>query len=277
MKHIISLVLLTITSLSVMAQSPYGVAIGGEIGTGGAGVSVVVPLLPNRLYVGLGYNCPKVNISRNFEVDANVNGYIEELNSKSRASQIPYLDDDKVTLKGRAKIDFEAFQAKLYYYPSSNTRFFFAGGVRMGSEEFVSISATVDNQSWNTYQQAVNVNRQLPAEMRVNGLETALRYNLDDRTFQISPDQTVGRVDASLRVRKFSPYIGIGSGRVISQKHWVSFQFEFGAWYMGKAELQSDNEVAYDASADGTEDVLKYLDWCQWYPQITFRLTGRLF
>ena len=59
-------------------------------------------------------------------------------------------------------------------------------------------------------------------------------------------------------------------------KKRVGFQFELGAWMHGKPTIKSSSEVSYDPSAEGIDGVGDVMSKIQFWPQMTFRLTGRI-
>ena len=120
---------------------------------------------------------------------------------------------------------------------------------------------------------AIEINdKQLPSEYRVSNLEDVVKFSIDDRTFQFKPNSN-GKVDLDVNINKVRPYLGFG--RPVPKKR-VGFQFELGAWFHAKPEIVSDSEVSYDPSADGVSDVVKVMNKIQFWPQMTFRLTGRI-
>ena len=111
-------------------------------------------------------------------------------------------------------------------------------------------------------------------------VEEAAAIKVNGQTFVLDRN-CGGRLDAALRVKKVKPYIGLGFGSSIPTKHRCGFQMEIGAYYQGAPELVSDQEnpnylgnVYSDRTIDNLVETLQHLEW---YPQLTFRWTGRLF
>lgn len=285
--------------VSAMAQGAFShLGIGVEAGTTGVGVSLSAPLVHRHLYLSLGVNFPNVTVKRDIGFDAEtVNEKYREMNRKidifneyfpSQAyDHIDYLDDE-VMVDATFKLNMQTYKVMLEYYPSANSTFHITTGVFIGSSEILSAQGKVDEQSWASYQQAIEYNRMVrEAEAlfgvsgyHVEGLEESLSYNVGEQTFRIDPASD-GSVDAAITLSKVRPYLGIGFGRSVPVLHRVGFQFEIGAWYHGNPKLSSSNEVAYDPSVeqrlDLDEKLLDAAHSLQFYPQITFRLTGRIF
>lgn len=283
MKHYLSILLLLTVSFPLFAQDAFrSLALGLEVGTAGPGVSLFVPLVNNRLFLGVSYHVPQLSFTHDFEAHIELNSYIRDVNARLDQTQITdkrieELPNDKVTITGKAKIDFTGLQARAYFYPEQTGKFFLAAGLRFGQKDLITIEGTPDRKTWSVYQSTMEVNALLPADKQVSGLSDAMRYSLDKHTFELSPNSPDGKAEATISANSICPYFGIGWGRAIPQRHRVGFQFEVGAWYHGKPKLTSPNEVPYDASTGSTDDVLRYIEDCPVYPQITFRLTGRIF
>lgn len=283
MKHYLTLLLLLAASLPSFAQGAFSnMSLGLEVGTAGPGVSVFFPLVTERLFIGVSYHAPKMTFTHDFEARIELNSYIRDVNARLDQAQITdkrieELPSDKVTITGKAKIDFTGFQARAYFYPEQTGKFFLAAGLRIGQKDLLQIEGTPDRHTWSVYQSALAVNALLPADKQVSGLSDAMRYSFDKHTFELSPNAPEGKASATISTNNVCPYFGIGWGRAIPQRHRVGFQFEMGVWYHGQPELTSPNEVRYDSSTGSTDDILRYLEDCPVYPQITFRLTGRIF
>lgn len=277
MKHYLTLILLLAASLPAMAQTAFSsMSLGLEVGTAGPGVSLFVPVVTDRLFVGASYHAPKMSTTHDFQADAHLNGLIQEVNKRG-GQQLETLPNDKMTLTGKIKMDFTGFQVRAYFYPNPVGKFFMAGGVRVGQKDMIQIECKPDSRTWDLYQRALAADAKLPVDKRNPELQTAMKYSFDSHTFHFSPKSADGTASAILQTNSVCPYFGIGWGRAIPQRNRVGFQFEMGAWYHGKPKIVTNDELPYDASAASTDDVLRYIEDCPVYPQITFRLTGRIF
>lgn len=295
-KLIATLAFMAIASTDSYAQSSdknmeafRNLGVGIEAGLMGAGIQVSMPVVTNHLVVVVGYNFPSIKINTDFDVSsASIRQRIDELNTsineynaqmsgvpgQTRIDNLNYPNKD-IGVDVDAKVNFGAAKVLLEYYPSAKSSFHITAGMYIGQSEFVKLNGTVDSEWWQTYMHAIEINNnQLPAEYRINNLDDAVKFNVDDRTFQISPDSN-GKIDFSAKTNAVKPYLGIGIGRPIP-KHRVGFQFELGAWMHGKPELASSSEVSYDPSAESVSDIVKTVNKIQFWPQMTFRLTGRI-
>lgn len=286
-----------------------------EVGTTGAGVNLSYPLVTNHLILSLGYNFPTVAIKKNVELTTGyVNGKVNEVNTMidnynryatmfsplfeqwgldqnmGKVSPIESMEADL-----EAKINFANFKVMLEYYPTTQSNFHFTAGVMIGNGDWMDFSAEVDRTAWNTYMAAVAANDRATANvnkyneqmrqidpnhvLELAHLDDAARVNLDEQTFCIGKESN-GRFDAKMSIEKVKPYIGIGFGNSVPTKHRCGFQMEIGAYYQGKPVIESPQEVGYDSSAynDKTIDtIVDAVTRFSWYPQLSFRWTGRLF
>lgn len=265
------------------------VGVGIEAGLMGAGVEVSMPVVTDHLVLVLGYNLPNIKVNTDFEVSSsdirqkinemntNINNYNALASGMPNYSRIDNLDypDKDITVDVDAKVKLGAFKCMLEYYPSAENSFHITAGMLIGQDNFVSLKGTADAEWWQTYMKAIEINdKQLPSEYRVSNLEDVVKFSIDDRTFQFKPNSK-GKLDLDVNINKVRPYLGFGFGRPIPKKR-VGFQFELGAWFHAKPEIVSDSEVSYDPSADGVSDVVKVMNKIQFWPQMTFRLTGRI-
>ena len=198
------------------------------------------------------------------------------------------------------------YKILLEYYPSSYSSFHFVAGLYFGKSNLLDLTGTMDAADWQNYQK---IYRQLPAlseaaarsvgeynravagtslpamqeVARVHSGDLTLTYAYDGKTYMLDPEAEQGAVKASLEVKAVKPYLGIGFGRSVPQKR-VGFQFELGVWFHGTPQLVIDEtlnpETTISALTDVSDDVDDVMDKARKfnvYPQVAFRLTGRLF
>lgn len=273
------------------------VGIGVEAGLMGAGVELSMPVVTNHLVLVLGYNFPNLKYSTDFTFDAgNLNDEIDKLNSNvsminaygASLTPVSKLNEDEITVSADAKLNWGNFKAMLEYYPSENSGFHFTVGAMIGNEEFISLSGVADDYTQKAYTSALKLEQDYNAWKKSNAsvieaanlslpetnIKGSLRYNIDETTYGLG-DRC--EVDAAIKIQKIKPYFGIGFGRAIPNKR-VGFQFEIGAWYHGTPEILSTNELdKYYEDADGFDGIGDIMSKVQVYPQVTFRLTGRIF
>ncbi|MBQ0057793.1 MAG: hypothetical protein KBT20_09070 [Bacteroidales bacterium] len=302
MKKIILSLVAVAVALTASAQTKNmnafkNVGIGVEAGLMGAGVEVSMPVVSNHLVLVLGYNFPNIKYSTDISFDAgDLNTEIDRLNASVREinaygaglSEVSKLNENEVTVSTDAKLNWGNFKAMVEYYPSSKSGFHFTLGAMIGNEEFISLNGVADEYTQAAYTSALKLESEYSAWKKANAstiqqfgldlpetnIKGSLRYNIDETSYGLG-DRCA--VDAAIKIQKVKPYFGIGFGRAIPNKR-VGFQFEIGAWYHGTPKIESTNELDfYDENADGIEGVGDTMSKIQFYPQMTFRLTGRIF
>ncbi len=270
--------------------------IGAEIGVMGAGIQVAVPVVSNHLVAVVGFNSYALygldKIDYDFDLSAgrinagikDLNQSIQEFNDKpenagSRINPVSATlpDDFTITLNGTLKPNFKVL---LEYYPSQKCSFHFTGGLMFGSKTFFSLSGEADQNIQRIYDEAIRVQTEAQNVGAIaksdNMIYDKLQYSFDHRTFAIKERV---KVQADIEMNAVRPYLGIGFGRSVPRKH-VGYQFEIGAWYHGGLNIGSPNEIEYDYLADVNEDVddvIKVFKGISFFPQLTLRLTGRIF
>lgn len=84
-----------------------------------------------------------------------------------------------------------------------------------------------------------------------------------------------------IKVGGVKPYVGLGFGRAVPQKHRLAFNFDLGAMFWGSPKVfvdQPRGEVQLEETGvDGDGGVIKTISKLSVYPCMTFRLTGRIF
>ncbi len=310
MKKLISLFAISVlATTSLFAQEAFkqlGVSL--EVGTTGLGVNFSYPLVSDRLILSAGYNFPSFSYSKNINVgNEHVNQYVGPVSDavalyKKVAKDFDLVDPftydvEKITdlsAKVNAKVDFGNFKLMLQYYPTNSSNFFVSAGVFIGSGNFGSLTGDIDPRAWELYKNAITANNEigklpqfilndisdlLHTDLPVKDIEDAITFNVGDQSFRIRPEDN-GRIDAQIKVNKVKPYLGLGFGNAIPQNSRCGFQMEIGAYFQSKPTLTSSQEIPYDNSAIWQKDLADTKDIVQkftWYPQLTFRITGRLF
>ena len=298
-KTVFSLALAAVATVG-MAQSPSMEAfkhmgVGVEVGLMGLGVEVSVPVVTDHLVLVAGYNLYGIkpaSYDLNFSADEYNNSVrnmfddnsteIALYNLRRKAGDTPLTYDNcrldegfnitaKLGLASNAKVLLE-------YYPWATHTFHITAGMMIGNEEFLTLKGTAAQDMQDCYNLALEVQDNLQHDGVISSdkdyVRGTLNYNIDDATYGIKDKL---EVDARIAVNKVKPYLGIGFGRAIPEKR-VGFQFEVGAWYHGEPSIVSDNRLdAYNPDASGMDGVDDVLSKIQIWPQLTFRLTGRIF
>lgn len=270
--------------------------VGMEIGVMGAGIQFSMPVVDNHLVAVVGYNSYALygldKIDYDFELSSGrINTGIRDLNKKidehnakpeNAGAQLDKVSSTlpetfNIALNGKMGPNVKVL---LEWYPSERRSFHLTGGLMMGSKSFISLSGDADDNVQRVYSEAVRVQTQAQKVGAIaesdNFIYNNLSYSVDGKTYAIKERV---KVSSDINIMAVKPYLGIGFGSSVPKKR-VGFQFEIGAWYHGGFTIDSDNEVEYDKFADVNEDVdkvIKNVKGLAVWPQMTFRLTGRIF
>lgn len=225
--------------------------------------------------------------------------YPEKAQEKGMTPMTPIATVDKIKTDVEAKLNLGNVKIMAEYYPSKKSYFHFTAGVLIGNGDWMTVNADVDKAVWNVYTDAIKKNASIPnmkaGELTagipgapvlpqsdihpVEGLENAAKVTIHNQTYCLKPNSN-GHLNTKLKIQKVKPYIGVGFGSSVPTKHRCGFQMEIGAYYQGKPSFESDALIEYDEKAFSNktvDDVVDYLVHIRWYPQVTFRLTGRIF
>lgn len=267
-------------------QAFENLSLGIELGTVGVGVELAVPVVTDHLVVKAGFNAP--SLSYPFQVtlpsDA-INARIDAMNSELESLGLPErissgLPDAALNL--RPTLNLSTAKLMIEYYPFRRSSFHLTAGAYVGmGDNFISLAVSTDRVFWTGYSAVADqisaVNGKYAGMQGYVPLETdIMRFNAGGRTFELRDDDGTGYSEAMLRVAKLRPYFGIGFGRSVPGKR-VGFQFDVGVWYHGTPELSSSYETAYDPDADALFADISLLDRLVLYPQVTLRLTYKIF
>lgn len=94
----------------------------------------------------------------------------------------------------------------------------------------------------------------------------------------IEPDAN-GNIDASIKVWKFRPYVGLGFGRIVPKSR-INCLFDLGVQFWGSPQVWNDtnHERLMSEGANGADGgVLKVISKVSVYPVLNIKLVGRIF
>ena len=218
------------------------------------------------------------SVSQDFDVKIGFESSFKKSDVPSRYA----LPGDKVKIEGKTGLG--AGHLLFDIHPFKNA-FRITTGLYFGKEEIITVENKDNNDfigiaNWNKDIQATPMPADLATLAALNG-GSLPRIGLEMSDYFLAPDNN-GHVDASIRVNKVRPYIGLGVGRMVPKKSRLTCNFDFGVQFWGKPEIYlngSDGEKKLekkDLGNDGDE-VLDILSKITVYPQLTVRLVGRIF
>lgn len=226
------------------AFSNVGLSVGAS--TSGIGVNLATPLT-RSFTLRAGYNFSPFSYDYTYDE-------FDPVTVQGSSVPVPAID---LT----ADLNFNAGQVMIDWVPFKKGRgtFFITAGLVFGSDQVIKVNGQFDpnDPDYRKIQQA--------------GLLNEIEIEVGDQLVRPNAD---GSMDAALKVKGMHPYVGIGWGRAIP-KHRLGFRFEVGAQLLGTPEIVSGNLVQGDV--DELSDFNKILKDLNFYPNISFQLTYRLF
>lgn len=240
-------------------------AVGLNVGTTGIGADVAVPCT-KYLDIQAGFSImPKIKI--NTDIHTNLSSYRTSLSE----APIP-LGLDNIPIQG--KLNMVNGKVMFNVYPFTHvTSFHITVGAYFGRTDIVEVYNTQPGQL-NVINQA-NAAIDL-ANQTVPGLnQEKIGLVLDD--YLLTPDAD-GNAKASLRVKGFKPYVGIGIGRAVPKRR-VNFKFDIGAMFWGTADIVDHNGHSFTQNDFNGDDggAIRIIKKFKAYPVLNFRVSGRIF
>ena len=277
-------------------------AVGVELGTTGIGVEVVAPVT-NYVQVRAGVNyIPTIKV-KNIGVDISANSndwnkiksdvnelknqYYDYISTADKAlvdGFTTYLNSDlphDVLIDGEVGMTNFKFLIDVYPFKGS---FHLTAGVYAGKSQLVEAYTTNCQSQFKalTYFNKELADKTITVTPPIGDPQTySFRNKIGVKVGNelLEPNGDHGR--AYVNVGGVKPYVGIGFGRAVPQKHRLAFNFDLGAMLWGSPKIfleqpTGDKEINVD-NLDDDWKVLKTVSKLTVYPCMTFRLTGRIF
>ncbi|MBD5224738.1 MAG: hypothetical protein HDS68_02055 [Bacteroidales bacterium] len=93
--------------------------------------------------------------------------------------------------------------------------------------------------------------------------------------YQIDFDDN-GNIEGTIRVNKFRPYLGIGTGHFIPKRR-VNFSWELGVQFHGKPSIYANGEKLMLSDISEDDSFQKIMDKITIWPVLKFTISGRIF
>ncbi len=283
-KYFVTMCMLAMT-LGASAQMEDGdkqlfnhVGAGVSVGLDGIGINLATTITP-YVQARMGVNfMPKIQVN-NIDVDMNISGsdvqtandFINMYNDlPTTTAKIDNINPPS-ELSMSAKMNMTDFKLLFDLYPSKTSSWRLTVGFYAGKSQFL--------EAWTT-----NCQTELQAITDYNDAlaaypEMARRFGLNPfgvkvGDYLVKPDGPEAR--AYLKVNGFKPYIGIGSGRAISNKHRFSFAWDLGCQFWGTPTIYVQDLPLDKEGVDGDGGVIKTISKITVYPTFSFRFNGRI-
>lgn len=254
------------------------VGAGVSVGLDGIGFNLATTITPYvQARAGISF-MPKIEVN-DIEVDMNIsdadvntaNQFINQYNQMGLGSRIDNINPPK-ELSMSAKLNMTDFKLLFDIYPTKTSPWRLTVGFYAGKSQLLEAWTTNcgdELEAITNYNQALRDNQALAQQY---GLSP---FGVEVGDYLIEPN---GRqAHAFLKVNGFKPYIGIGSGRAISNKHRFSFSWDLGCQFWGTPTIYvQDKALDKDSNIDGDGDIIKTISKITVYPTLSFRFNGRI-
>lgn len=250
------------------------VGIGVGVGTEGIGIDAAVSLT-KYVAVRAGVNImPDVKIKTDVDLeglDANINynGYSTTVSDLYRTKFGKSMSE---TIDAEGSIKRTTFDLKVDFYPFPNSSsFFICGGLSFGDEQV--LKATGFSEAMKDFSSLKTSDPEA-----YSAVKSAVGINIDEQLIGFDDH---GNIEATAKVKKVRPYLGLGFGRLIP-KGRVGFRFELGAQFQGRPtiyDINGDdivNSNKYGLSDEDKNDITKVLDYMKVYPVLKLSIRGRI-
>ncbi len=240
-------------------------SIGVHTGLAGSGIDVTMPV--HRLitvragYSGLHFGDIKFKAINTAE---DLAGYALVEDDAVRRSQMV----DKIELA--AKPNFWNMFLLAEIHPFTNESFHFTAGLYVGSKNFLHFRNTNEgalgflydaNNKVSDYNRAFNTNF------------SPIGLKFGDYVFTADEN---GNVDVMMKTNVVKPYLGVGVGKHIAQKHRLSFALDLGLIFWGapKFVLNNGKEIKSSGKEAGVTQVLS---WLNAWPNLQVKVAYKIF
>lgn len=264
--------LLSVGSVSAQEDNNVFTHLGASVGVGTTGVSI--DLSTNITdYVGVRVGAdimPKFKYSTDIDINNSTNlqneyntwrQYYIATNPGAEAPELTV--PSQVDIEG--KLNNTTGHVLFDLYPGKKIDWHLTVGAYFGPTDVVSVYTTKDEQladvaKYNDWQN-----------------DKSLLIGAELGNYFLTPDAN-GHVDASIKVKGFRPYVGLGWGRAVPKNHSLGFSFDAGVQFWGKPEIYLQGDKQNESNFDGEDGgIVKTLTKITVYPTLTFRLTGKIF
>lgn len=251
---------------------------GVSVGTDGIGFNVATTITPYvQARAGMSF-LPEIKVN-DIDVDLNIsnsevqnaNQFIRQYNAMGIGTPISEIDPPS-QVKMSSKLNMSDFKLLFDIYPTKTSPWHLTVGFYAGKSKLMDAWTTnCENelQAITDYNAALDANATLAQQFGLSKIGVAVGDYL------IEPDGTQAR--GYIKVNGFKPYVGIGSGRAISNNHRFSFSWDLGCQFWGTPTIYvQDKKLDKDSNIDGSGDIIKTISKITVYPTLSFRFNGRI-
>lgn len=253
---------------------------GVSVGTDGIGFNLATTITPYvQMRAGVSI-MPAINV-KGIEAQLNVNrSQVEDINHnidllkavEPQFSNLRHLDPP-ANLEMQAKLNMTNAKVLFDIYPTKTSAWRLTVGFYAGKSQLV------DAWTTNCQNELETITEYNKAAGYVNSYGVSQAYfpqvGVEIGDYLVKPNGPTAR--AYMKVNGFKPYVGIGSGRAISNKHRFSFAWDLGAQFWGTPTVYvQDNPLTPGNTSGDAGKVLKTISKITVYPTLSFRFNGRI-
>ena len=254
-------------------------SVGAEAGLHGFGVELAMPI---QKHIVLKAGCNWVPSGDLFNTQVSLD--TENLKEAQELYETMHPDKpfqnkfgDEAIINTGIQLGLTNYKVMINWYPFASGRFYLAGGVyytpdQNADDSFIRLSGNTTETDWAALQE-------LREKTDDNSYELALE--MGEKRYAVVEKDGCGYMQADFKMDPLKYYVGLGLGRCVPNK-FMGLQFEVGAMIYHNATFYCQNEeVSISDTADqfgnDAQEIVDYIDKYPIYPQVTLRLSFRLF
>ncbi len=281
MKKLFSMLLMAFVALGVSAQDNMEafrhLSVGAEIGLHGLGVELALPV-QKHLVLKAGYNWAPSGDLVNTDIEIDTEDLKEAQEQYDALLHFQNKFEDVAVINAGLQMGLTNFKAMINWYPFATGRFYLAGGLyytpdKNQDDPFIRISGNTTENDWAALQEL---------RQKTGNDDYDIALSIGDEKYPVVEKDGRGYMQADFRMDPLKYYVGMGLGRCVPNKT-VGLQLELGAMIYHNSVLYcQDKEVgsvmdAAEGLGNDAKEILEYVDKYPIYPQLTLRLSFRLF
>jgi len=250
-------------------HSPHGLfnhlSIGIHTGTAGSGIDVTMPV--HRLVtVRAGYSGLHLGEYK-----------FKSINTAEELTGTELVEDDAVRraqmsdkIELAAKPNFWNMFLLAEVHPFTNESFHFTAGLYIGSKNFIHFRNTNEGALDFLY----DANNKVSDYNRAFGTHfSPVGIKFGDYVFTADEN---GNIDVMMKTNVVKPYLGIGVGKHIAQKHRLSFALDLGLIFWGAPKFVLNNGVEIKSSSKEA-GITQVFSWLKAWPNLQVKVAYKIF
>ena len=257
-------------------------SVGVEAGLHGFGVELAIPIQKHFVFKA-GYNWVPSGDLMTTDLNLSTSDLKvaqEEYETAHPTYTFTNRFEEESKINSGLQLGLTNFKAMINWYPVASGRFYFAGGVyytpdAQKDDPFIGLNGhTTEND-----QEALKELNRVEHEENPSAAERKMYMKIGSESYAVDAD---GNMAVEFRMDPLKYYVGMGVGRCIPNR-FMGLQLEVGTMIYRNSVLMCQNrEVgsitdAADSFGNDAKEILEYVDKYPIYPQVTLRLSFRLF